>query len=1382
MWALEPLVVQVLLLEIVKSLSFFTMKKYLFAIVLLILPSLSFAQNMTFDDGTTWNCDQNFDPVPLRYHYQFRFFDTWNNPANVPVYMNDYAVRYKDSSYLRTGQSWPNGKSVYWTNQLKNNNYAVPANSSMEVISTFTNDWAILNHPETRTGNDFTIAYKINYDFSNNFPDTSDDISHVECQPYYITWCGDGVLDSTYEQCDLGAQNGQAGSACSATCQTVAVTPPVCNPAVTGTQPNNPLTRDPYPTLCNVGTASDGQTTGNTSSWKCNNGSQSVTCSANWSDNPPNPVCSTSVTGPQSSPLTTGACNAGSVYGFQANTVGNTTNYTWSCYNPTVCPTPGTTVISPQPEYCIPDSCSASYTPPPVCVRWSITLPLTSTITAATPWLCRTGENVTTFTATPNGTTRTDYTWSCAGSAEGGACAASYDTSTTPSCNSITVSPTSGNTPLNAAITCNTSNATTVSIACWNGQTINSANGTCNYTTVGTFAPRCTVDGTISPASCVGSVTTTPPPPVCVRWSITLPLTSTITAATPWLCRTGENVTTFTATPNGTTRTDYTWSCAGSAEGGACAASYDSNICRPWTTVWPQIVPVYSTTPNLCPTGQVVGAFTETIVWRISNYSWSCNGSPVGWACTASYNRDDPRAFNLSVKKYIWTDDAQTVETRVSARTDQTLTYQIVVKNEWLGRTSGVTTMQDILPTGVELRGLATWTNGNWNCTYTAPSRTVLCTNSLDQVDGWANLGATILIPVTVTATSGQVLNISAIDNPNESGRCLASGWFPTDAASSCTLDVLNSDPAYFYIWSEPNGFDWIWRACDTSKWISVCITYKTYDECVNNLWKDNCRYADTVWQNWCKDNPLLNCGPGGGGGWGECWNGVLEADLDEECDVVWWASWCVNCKIACLDSSIGNCTNPGENGIDDMWMTIPSLSKKARVGYTWLDGIPGKIPFRANAMVFGLGTKAFTLADTVGYGIKPDLEVPLVIRSDKDMCLESWWVEINSEKLCTTFGEAAKLGTPVTVIDSQITQYGQNIVWTRPLDSKEFVVLWGWSIYYQTSTTWLYYSQPIDSSNSIEFFKWAREYRDSRGWTTRLSDAFIGKQAGENGSFSLLAESFDINTDLPSGFVNLVSLPVHVRTATLWTTATPVNRKIENFLSQASLRDFLTSIRSSTSLSSTTNNLNNASSTATINLNIWVTGNKIVANMSQLEAFKLNGNKNILAIKGDLTLESCAQNTFVMDGVRSVIVEGNLYIKCNVVYGSSDNTSSFAWIVKWGNIYIDSGIENNPASGVSKISGIYITIGTNTTADCTTSGHFCPLTNTPSQKILRVEGSLYGNAQPLLSSRLYSRGTSAYEILTTGTILTYSNRALVNPPPLLSEYLSNYNVERVVR
>lgn len=67
-------------------------------------------------------------------------------------------------------------------------------------------------------------------------------------------------------------------------------------------------------------------------------------------------------------------------------------------------------------------------------------------------------------------------------------------------------------------------------------------------------------------------------------------------------------------------------------------------------------------------------------------------------------------------------------------------------------------------------------------------------------------------------------------------------------------------------------------------------------------------------------------------------------------------------------------------------------------------------------------------------------------------------------------------------------------------------------------------------------------------------------------------------------------------------------------------------------------------------------------------------------------------------------------------------------------------------------------------------------------QAILKVDGSLYGKAENLFRSRLYARGTSAYEILTTGTVITYSNRALVSPPPLLSNYLNNYNVSRVVQ
>lgn len=80
----------------------------------------------------------------------------------------------------------------------------------MKVLSTYSADWRVVRHPTSRTigsNYDFMIAYKIDYDTSNNYPDASDDTSHVECQPYQVSWCGDGTVDSSYETCDAGIDN-----------------------------------------------------------------------------------------------------------------------------------------------------------------------------------------------------------------------------------------------------------------------------------------------------------------------------------------------------------------------------------------------------------------------------------------------------------------------------------------------------------------------------------------------------------------------------------------------------------------------------------------------------------------------------------------------------------------------------------------------------------------------------------------------------------------------------------------------------------------------------------------------------------------------------------------------------------------------------------------------------------------------------------------------------------------------------------------------------------------------------------------------------------------------------------------------------------------------
>ena len=141
------------------------------------------------------------------------------------------------------------------------------------------------------------------------------------------------------------------------------------------------------------------------------------------------------------------------------------------------------------------------------------------------------------------------------------------------------------------------------------------------------------------------------------------------------------------------------------------------------------------------------------------------------------------------------------------------------------------------------------------------------------------------------------------------------------------------------------------------------------------------------------------------------------------------------------------------------------------------------------------------------------------------------------------------------------------------------------------------------------------------------------------------------------------------------------------------------------------------------------------------------------------------------------MVEKGNLNINCNLTYASNDTSSSYAWIVRWGNVRIFNGVGTLSDNAVTNLAGVYVAIrdGSNG-GDITYSG------NNTTQKILRIEGSLYGNAKPLFDSRLYARGTSAYDILTTGTIISYSNRALVNPPPLLSQYLNNYNVQRVVK
>jgi hypothetical protein len=196
----------------------------------------------------------------------------------------------------------------------------------------------IANHPAVRSTDmlrgDIYGQYVMTWDIANTVT-TADDTQHVECQPYIVTWCGDGVRDTQldwqglpYESCDDGAQNGQPGK-CNATCNGTVPntpTPGVCGPSNGSTVPSVPVSG-----LCNSGTPS-AVTGSGPWNWSCigANGGPTVNCSANPTPTPIAGLCSTTVTGPLTSPLTVGACNLGTVLNFSA--VGtNPINYTWNC-------------------------------------------------------------------------------------------------------------------------------------------------------------------------------------------------------------------------------------------------------------------------------------------------------------------------------------------------------------------------------------------------------------------------------------------------------------------------------------------------------------------------------------------------------------------------------------------------------------------------------------------------------------------------------------------------------------------------------------------------------------------------------------------------------------------------------------------------------------------------------------------------------------------------------------------------------------------------------------------------------------------------------------------------------------------------------------------
>ena len=135
--------------------------------------------------------------------------------------------------------------------------------------------------------------------------------------------------------------------------------------------------------------------------------------------------------------------------------------------------------------------------------------------------------------------------------------------------------------------------------------------------------------------------------------------------------------------------------------------------------------------------------------------------------------------------------------------------------------------------------------------------------------------------------------------------------------------------------------------------------------------------------------------------------------------------------------------------------------------------------------------------------------------------------------------------------------------------------------------------------------------------------------------------------------------------------TSSTVNRKLEAYFKSSDVVSaFLSgfSARISGATTTTTNTTNTNTPYTPVNIgSVSVNTPAVLSSPTDFVPYTLNGNQNIFSIKGNVSLCSPSANpgTLTLGGVRTLVVEGNLTINCNLGYAPNDTTSSWAFIVK---------------------------------------------------------------------------------------------------------------------
>ncbi len=161
------------------------------------------------------SCDQVFY-WSLRYYKWYVFNDTFNNPGPSSYYIWNYKVDYREQFDYNNSTDFPQ----FWrTDTIKSKKYEVKKWEDIKFIEAKT-PYYIYSVPQTRDKNNLFLKYTLTYSTDSAWTNKKD---ITECKYYEISWCWDGMIDSTYnETCDNWKNNSNTiPGACRLDCSSI---------------------------------------------------------------------------------------------------------------------------------------------------------------------------------------------------------------------------------------------------------------------------------------------------------------------------------------------------------------------------------------------------------------------------------------------------------------------------------------------------------------------------------------------------------------------------------------------------------------------------------------------------------------------------------------------------------------------------------------------------------------------------------------------------------------------------------------------------------------------------------------------------------------------------------------------------------------------------------------------------------------------------------------------------------------------------------------------------------------------------------------------------------------------------------------------------------